>query len=218
MKRVVCVLLLVALAFVQAVAFAEDEEILFRGIEWYCDIDTVVAKITEEIPGRYKIKPDAMVMHQAYWSSGHVASSNMAGYSFEITPKVDCYIGGHLINKITADALYGISNGTITTDKAFSRFVMAEYNFAVNNQNVKNVYDDLYSKLCEIYGQPYATSDVLEMYAVWYGNNETGVYLVGSTNFLHLCYGKTDSYKDISEILTIRNNELVSDPSSTEGL
>ena len=198
MKRIICLFLFVILAFVCITALAEDDEILFRGIEWHCDIDSVVERITEEIPGRYKIKPDVRIMHEVYWSSGYMASSNKAGYSFEITPKPDCYIGGHLIKKITADALYGISDGVIVTDKASSRFVMAEYSFVVNSQNVSEVYNDLYFKMCEIYGQPFATSDVLDMYAVWHGANETGVYLAGSTNFLHLCYGKTDSYSDIS--------------------
>lgn len=220
MRRFSCLFLFLVLTFVCIITLAEAEggEILFRGIEWHCDIDSAVARITEEVPGRYKIKPDARIMHQAYWSSGYIASSNKAGYSFEITPKPDCYIGGHLIEKITADALYGISDGAIVTDKASSRFVMAEYSFVVNSQNVREVYNDLYSKMCEIYGQPFATSDVLDMYAVWHGANETGVYLAGSTNFLHLCYGKIDSYSDISEILKIRNNELVSDSNSTDGL
>ena len=218
MKRILFVFLLISLVFAQSTVMAEDEEILFRGVEWYCDIETFITRVVDEIPGRYKIKPDARIMHEVYWSSGYIASSNKAGYSFELTPNPDCYIGGHLIKKITAYALYGISDGVIVTEEDSSRFVMAKYEFVVNNQNVKNVYDDLCSKMCEIYGQPYSTSEVMEMYAVWHGANETGVYLVGSNNFLHLCYGKTDSYEDISQILKIKNEELVSDQSSTDGL
>lgn len=222
MKRIFCTLILVALVFIQTSALSQqalyEEEILFRNIEWHCDMNTVVAKITEEIPGYYKIKPDARIIHDSNWYTCHIASSNDAGYSFELTPHEDFYVGGHSVSKIKAYALYSISDDALIKDIDSSRFVMAEYDFIVNNLNVANVYDDLYSKMCEIYGQPYDTSDAIDMLAVWHGDNETGVYLAGSRNFLHLCYGKIDSYEDISEILTIRNNELVSDPSSTDGL
>ena len=195
-----------------------ENEILFRDEEWYCDISTVCESLRGEIPGVYEIRKGERILHMSFWRSGYIASANDAGYSLTITPDEDFFVAGHRIEKIKAYAIYGIRENKVVEDESLSRLIMAQYEFDVNSKNVNDVYDDLFEKMCEIYGQPFETSDVLDMYAVWHGANSTGVYINGSFSYLYLCYGKMDFHSDLSELIEIRNKELIADEESKEGL
>ena len=195
-----------------------EDEILFRNERWHRDICAVCESLRNEIPGDYKLKSGERILHMSFWRSGYIAAANDAGYSLTITPDEDFFVAGHRIERIKAYAVYGIRDNKVIEDESSSRLIMAQYEFDVNSKNVNDVYDDLFAKMCEIYGQPFETSDVLDMYAVWHGANNTGVYINGSSSYLYLCYGKTDFHADLTEIIEIKNKKLVSDEGSKEGL
>lgn len=222
MKKFVVFLMAIAIACVSC-AYADmlstEEVIRFRGLEWGCSIEDAAENLRE-----------AGVSDHARISSGfdvrYIDFSTCvdnAGFTFDPSSYMfdnDIFVGGHMVEQIAVNAIYGFVNGEVSSDVADSRIYCGSYYFK-EQANMKSVYDDLVSKLTSLYGvpqeNPYANYGSFS--CIWYGANHTAVEInmldSDTLPLLHISFWDLSVGDAIAEM---QNALYVNDPFSLDGL
>lgn len=216
MKKVVSVLLVLSL--LAACAFADaptyDGEILFRGLPWGCSINDAVANIQAAGVTNDRVREDCDV-HDVDYSF----SVDSCGFSYSPSDLPnDFFVAGHLVEQVAIDAIYGIVDGKISHEREDSRMYCATYYFK-DQANIKDVYDDLVSKLTSMYGTPV---DAIESYydhnLMWTGTNNAAIIIEmddGDYPLLHITYWDFGIHDMIAEMQSLA---YIGDADSTDGL
>lgn len=216
MKRIISVV--VALLSLVSVAFADaptyDGEILFRGLPWGCSINDAVENIQSAGVTYDRVREDQDVHGIDY-------SFSVDDCGFSYAPSnlpSDFFVAGHLVEQVAVDAIYGITDGKISRERGDSRIYCGTYYFK-SQENIKDVYDDLVSKLTSLYG---ASVDAVDSYydfsQMWTGANNAAIIIEmddGSYPLLHISYWDLGIYDMISEMQSIA---YIGDVNSTDGL
>ena len=216
MKKFISVLLVLSMLAAYALADAPtyDGEILFRGLPWGCSIDEAVANIQAAGVTNDRVR-DGEDVHAIDYS----VSVDACG--FEYAPSGlpnDFFVAGHLVEQVVVEAIYGIVDGQISHEREDSRMYCATYYFK-DQTNIKDVYDDLVSKLTSMYGTPV---DAIESYydhnLMWTGTNNAAIIIEmddGDYPLLHITYWDLGIHDMITEM---QNLAYIGDVNSTDGL
>lgn len=229
MRKKISAVLLLMLTFLSCPGLAAYEgEILFRGIPWGSNLDSVfekmgvfdgdeveITEITKENVTR------ALVCYSNRIASfgGHVLedvvfceNGGFEYYTFFPDPLTFGTVAGHKVIAMKLQFIYDIQDGVVIADKDCAKLVSGKYTFS--GENSKATYDDLIDKLIWLYGKP--SMEYLEKpgekyregHVLWEGGNDTGVCLYvryqpdDETHLgdLILEYGKTDIADDLEYI------------------
>lgn len=216
MKKIFSVLLVLSMLAAYALADAPtyDGEILFRGLPWGCSINDAIANIQAAGVTSDRVREDCDV-HAVEYS----VSVDSCGFSYAPSDlPTDFFVAGHLVEQVAIDAIYGIVDGEISHDRADSRVYCATYYFK-DQANIKDVYDDLVSKLTSMYGTPVeAIKSYFAYNLMWTGTNNAAIIIEmddGNYPLLHITYWDLGIYDMIEEMQSIA---YVGDADSTDGL
>ena len=202
LKRIVAFLL--SMLLIVPVASADtDKEIVFHGIPWGIDVNTLVNHLKErKIPVTSSDIDAGREMR--FWGSQFLSITedhfDSSGYVIPIWDYDDrIRIAGYPVRNIDLYACYGIVDGEISFDADDSEFLFCSILFGVGDDMIAGVYSDLLEKLKNLYGD---CSKNTYTYAVWYGANNTAVMLYRDDEYeyVSLYYGKTDSKQTLQEV------------------
>ena len=206
MKRALTWMILLALAATLPLtaladggdAAGERTEILFQGIPWETDFDTVRKLLIDKgFPMGEPVSNFAI----SFWAPGLAAHSS-SGYGppscgvavaadrdmLKVSPVT---IAGYPINNSWVCFVYDYSEEGVDTDVDNAHFIFAC--MAFDTLNPQYVYNDLVRKLSTLYGEPESvaakaltklryprteeTSTTYCDYSIWYGANDTAVLI-----------------------------------------
>lgn len=206
-----------------------EGEIRFRDLEWGIDAETALNLLTAD--GFYTTRSNTD--NSAYlrpWSLDPDSSSfsksgiSITQYSFPENFRV----AGYPLSAGYTYFMFNLTNSGLDRSLNNSIFYRAEMKFSVTDGDY--AYADLKNKLSSLYGEPEEILDTsgywstggnyhkYESWSVWYGENNTGVYLYHTYDLLDadqtrkreelsIVYGKTDSLQQLTEIQTALENE-----------
>ena len=190
-----------------------EKEILFRGIPWF----TPINEAAEMLGLDGKLYEDEKLYS---WGPDYLkVSAQNAGFKYSVSGIGNTFfVAGYSVSEVYLYALYGHTEDTINRNADASKLDKASYFFDIDGDGT-DVYDDLFAKLCRLYGSP---SEVLEEadeeYAVWHGSNESSVILEKSRLYSYkdsvsLSYGRTDSDSLIADFkaAAMKENQLNSE-------
>lgn len=186
MKRVFVLIIMILGLFGSS---AQAEEILFRSIPWGSNMPDVLNAMppySNECDFDWETRIDA-------WNSFNASygKSNNGGIP-SIYYYGDLSVAGYKVNSVTFQFLYSVDDeGKVQRSKNDMMLKGAMYRLEV--ADIDFASSDLMAKLTELYGNgTKGTNEVNNPIVTWYGDNNTGVCLEYSTDFIVIWYGNTD--------------------------
>lgn len=202
----------------------------FHGIPWEISVNELADALKERgIPvNPDDIKSDA---NMAIWSNNFRNSFyddiEATGYKIMLNFWADDEkpsIAGYPVRIMEFYAHYDITGGILKQGADDSHYYMAQIWFDVNDAKTPSVYDDLFNKLTELYGNGIEDSvfivDTTYTYTVWNGTDDTAVCLFRSEStssdyqFLNLWYGHTNIKDTLEKIRNLVIETDVNDASN----
>lgn len=186
MKKLVCLVVVISLLF-SSTALAD--EILFRDIPWGSNVSDVLSAMPQysnECDFGWQTRIDG-------WNS---FNANYGKLKNGETPAIYYYgelsVAGYKVNSITFQFLFSVDDeGMIHRGKDDLRLKGAMYRLEV--ADIEAAASDLQKKLTDLYGKGKASSnEVNNQIVTWYGDNDTGVCLEHSEDYIVIWYGNTD--------------------------
>lgn len=209
-----------------------DGEILFRSIPWGSNAEEVKKKLVADgmISDKYHISNDDYMYAWKVDVDDYVeanAGARIAIYSFPASFKV----AGYPLSTAHIYCPFSYSEDSVDRSIGSTQFMLATMSFAVTDVDL--VFADLTNKLTSLYGIPEYIEDNISYqvlfgigedytqynsWNVWYGVNNTGVYLYKSytqeddsttieSAELTLVYGKTNGIQYLENLMNAVTNE-----------
>ena len=182
-----------------------DGEIVFRGIPWLVSISDAVELLCAEgeLPEGNLRAGEKMYSWGKEYTSVSVPNG---GFKYSISGLGNkFFVAGYSVGDVYLYALYNHSDGNILREASSSRLYKAEYFFDVKDKSV--AYSGLFAKMCGVYGDPSDAGETgSEKYAIWNGDDNTGVVLRfacyggASLEYLSLSYGLANADVLIEEL------------------
>ena len=189
-------------------------KILFRGIPWGNDIDTVENTLSSFTYHEYEQK---LLSFDGYRPYSSEKSEYVNGLVVSFEPKeVDFNVGGYKCKSFSCYFAYGLSaDGIVSKERKDTRFYMGVYRLDV--VDVETAYEILKDKLTGLYGEGIYDDGYIDRIAgtiydeyatVWYGIEDTAVMICAqvekgdntSNNKLEIIYGLYDSNLMLEEL------------------
>ena len=182
-----------------------DGEIVFRGIPWLVSISDAVELLCAEgeLPEGNLRAGEKMYSWGKEYTSVSVPNG---GFKYSISGLGNkFFVAGYSVGDVYLYALYNHSDGNILREASSSRLYKAEYFFDVKDKSA--AYSGLFAKMCGVYGDPSDAGETgSEKYAIWNGDDNTGVVLRfacyggASLEYLSLSYGLANADVLIEEL------------------
>lgn len=224
MKKICCVLLLVAFAIATPALAAE---ITFRGIPWYSSPKECFDAL---YPGEPYCAPQyegisiSVIGDENFGCDYEIAYCSNAGFEMMDLGYYDIDVGGYDVSSMFVEFMYGVTDGVVSQNVDDSQLVSASY--FINAVDRFAVMSDLKSKLTTLYGEPmelhdkmrFINADYMRMEdkLLWIGDNDAAVMLemvwhsldgvseekqgFSTENYVILSYGKTDIADELNLI------------------
>ncbi len=185
-----------------------DKEILFQSIPWNSNINTVMNALVDKglLPVRTTKKgPRSLEAWSLDFYGGKYYSD--AGMSVSEWSPDEARIAGYQVLEVDAFCYYQYSTeGGVDYDETKTHFYRANVYLKPIDYDYAEI--DLTNKLSTLYGTPVDISNSGKSWHVWYGANNTAVYLFHSvsgsgenrSDTMWLVYGLTDSIIPLTEI------------------
>lgn len=231
-KRVLAIFVLCMLLVVQVSASADQpEKILFRGLEWGSNVDTVKTGLIDSgVIATYTVsefsdeKWDSPNGVRPEWDYRPVPIMSLECEAVNDEPV--CKVAGYNVIKIEAKFLAGINNesNTISYDYNDADFVYAQYVILErqqdNNETLNEAMTNLTNKLCSLYGDYIEAESiglVKDTYC-WIAKDESVVALETATILGHWVINITYEYNAKEHAEKLFELSTLSDVGNADGL